>query len=108
MGVGGRDGSVKFLLLSRRRGPLGGEGDPQVMDDLVYDRIVGDEGNYLHLGPAGRAGERISLMNLPNEFPLFPGNKSTGQGCICFPRCGECQGRPEPDHKRGRGLQQGT
>jgi hypothetical protein len=28
-----------------------GEGASQVMYDLVYDRIVGDEGNYFHPGP---------------------------------------------------------
>jgi hypothetical protein len=28
-----------------------------VVDDLIYDRIVGDEGNDLHLGSAGRTGE---------------------------------------------------
>jgi hypothetical protein len=32
------------------QGSLGGEGDSRVVDDLVYDGIVGDEGNGLHLG----------------------------------------------------------
>jgi hypothetical protein len=40
----GPDGSVEPLLLGSRQRPLGGEGDPRVVDDLVYDRIVGDEG----------------------------------------------------------------
>jgi hypothetical protein len=61
--------SVEFLLPVRWWGPLGGEGDPQVMHDLVYDRIVCDEGNDLHLSPADRTGERISLVNLPYKFP---------------------------------------
>jgi hypothetical protein len=63
--VGG-DGSVEFLLPGRWRRPLGGEGDSQVVDDLVYDSIVVDEGYYLHLGSAGRAGEWIDLINLPD------------------------------------------
>jgi hypothetical protein len=44
-----------------------GEGDSQVVDDLVYDRVVCDEGNDLHLGSAGRRSERINLVNLPYE-----------------------------------------
>jgi hypothetical protein len=32
-----------------------------VVDDLVYDSIVGYEGDDLHLSPADRTGEGISL-----------------------------------------------
>jgi hypothetical protein len=34
-----------------------------MVDDLVYDGIVCDEGNDLHPGSAGRTGERIDLVN---------------------------------------------
>jgi hypothetical protein len=64
-GFGGT-GSVEFLLPGRWRRPLGGEGDSQVVDDLVYDSIVVDKGYYLHLGSAGRTGEWIDLINLPD------------------------------------------
>ena len=39
-----------------------GEGDSQMVDDVVYDRIVGDEGYDLHLGSADRTGEWIDLV----------------------------------------------
>ena len=64
----GSDGSIELLLPGRWWRPGGGEGDPQVVDDLVDDRVVGDEGNDLHLGAAGRTDEGISLVDLPNKF----------------------------------------
>jgi hypothetical protein len=47
-----------------------GEGNCQVVDDLIDDRVVCDEGNNLHLGSAGRTGQRINLINLP--YPATP------------------------------------
>ena len=63
-----RSGSVEFLLLVWWWRPLGSEGNCQVMDDLVNDLIVGDEGDWLHLGAACRTDKRIDLVNLPYEF----------------------------------------
>jgi hypothetical protein len=74
-GFGASGWSVEFLLLVWWWRPGGGEGDSQVVDDLVYYLVVGDEGYWLHLGSAGRAGEWINLVNLPDP-PTLTGSCS--------------------------------
>ena len=44
--------------------PGGGEGDSQVVYDSINDLIVGDKGEYLHLGATCRTDEWINLVNL--------------------------------------------
>ena len=64
-----RCGSVELFLLVWWWRPLASEGDPQVMDDLINDLIVGDEGYNLHLAAAIGTDERVNLINLLYEFP---------------------------------------
>ena len=63
------DESVELLLPGRWRRPGGGEGNTQVVDDLVDDRVVGDEGYDLHFCAAVGTDEGIDLIDLPDEFP---------------------------------------
>ena len=64
----GLSGYQKLLKSHVGRRRFGGDkGQLEVVDDLVHNRIVGEESDDLHRAAASRAKERVDFVDLPDH-----------------------------------------